>query len=464
MKTKHLLIFLTAGIALISITIAAFLHKPQEEAVNLLYAEKADEIDLFYYRAVPGLKQAEDLELVRAVNRSFDLPGSSKNLNIDRIWYNKNGVVIFYHVENSETLSYLGGDLYMPGKEPDEKTVYWGSTSIGVKNEKGIVHKGNFYSCLRLPLITDALGKPEDNIEYVLFKPFLSVYDSKNADTAGEPQVYTLKAFDITLNYKADDEPIEKVALDNSIHLEERRLAFYQADLMPSAVRIYFQFLNSGEDRVIWIKGYYETDKGEIQSFEAVPSLLTSYPFHYVFEVPPFHALPRELKLHIESLKIQGKDRIEIKIEPASYGSRPKKHIMEQTVDTLHNTVVILKEVETSRDMAAISIDFITNTPPRDTFTLLDMGVPTPEGYYLPEHLSGQPPLKQANTLVINNNEFKRYDFSRLPLEVAYKPTGSVKIGISRGYWDESKTINIALEELSYLYIVNKETNLFLKP
>jgi len=464
MKTKRFLMLLAAGITLISVSIALFLHKPRVETVNVLYAEEADEIDLFYYRSVPGLKQAEDLGLVKPVNRAFDLSGSKGRLIIDRIWYSNKGISIFYHVENLDTLCYLGGDLYLPGNEPDVKTINWGEDSIGTRNEKGIIYNGEFYSCLRLPHVTAAGGRPADNIGNILFKPYLSVYPSRSAESADDPQVFSLKAFSIPLDYNSEDEPVTKTALDSWIQLDGRRLAFYQADLAPSVVRIYCQFLNSGRERITSIKGNYKTDKGEMHSFEAVPSLLTTYPYHYFFEVPPFHTIPGEVTLYIESLRIQGRDRLEMTVEPVSYGDRPKKHIIEQTKDTLHNTAVVLKSIDTGPEMVSISIEFIAGKPDRETFTLLDVGFPAPEGSFLPEYLTGELPQKPSNTLSIINNELRSYDFAGMPLEIASIPGESLKIGISRQYWDKSKSIRIALEDLSYLYIINKEASLVLEP
>ena len=89
MNKKRFLIFLFSlvGVAAIIVFCLFFFQKP-EPVNSLLTADRDEDVREFYYRAVPGLKMAENAGLVRPVDKRLDLPGRDAVLNLDRIWYN----------------------------------------------------------------------------------------------------------------------------------------------------------------------------------------------------------------------------------------------------------------------------------------------------------------------------------------------------------------------------------------
>ena len=122
-KKRFLLFLLTILIIVLVPVLYFFLRQPKLET-TLLNAVSREEVNQFYYRAVPGLKLAEEDGLIRDVNKQLELPGQDGTLVIDRIWYNAKQVTIFYHVEGVPEV-YLGGEFYLPSDEPVEKTFSW---------------------------------------------------------------------------------------------------------------------------------------------------------------------------------------------------------------------------------------------------------------------------------------------------------------------------------------------------
>ena len=159
---------------------------------------------------------------------------------------------------------------------------------IGGDEEKGIIFHDSYYSCLKLPPLRDDSGQVFTEIETLTFTPYINI---PKQDEENQMENLPLKSFDIALNYNQEEETVTKFFIDRQIEIHDKHLKFYQVDLSPSVLRVYFQYLNSGRDQVYRIKGSYTTDKGETQIFDAFTKAITDFPYHYTFEISPFHIL-----------------------------------------------------------------------------------------------------------------------------------------------------------------------------
>jgi hypothetical protein len=351
MNKKRFLIFLLTLILIILIPTLYFLLRRPQANTSIFTASSKEEVNQFYYRAVPGLRMAEEADLIREINKQLEWPGQSATLVIDRIWYNANQATIFYHVEGITQEVYLGGEFYLPDDEPVEKQPFHGSKSIGGDEEKGIIFHDSYYSCLKLPPLRDDSGQVFTEIETLTFTPYINI---PKQDEENQMENLPLKSFDIALNYNQEEETVTKFFIDRQIEIHDKHLKFYQVDLSPSVLRVYFQYLNSGRDQVYRIKGSYTTDKGETQIFDAFTKAITDFPYHYTFEISPFHILPETMQLQIDSIFCIGNDKISFQLDTNQFGRRNRSHETEIGRNRIKGTEVFISNVTLNNQFAEI--------------------------------------------------------------------------------------------------------------
>ena len=449
MNKKRFLIFSFAFVCIAAMIIFFLFFFPKSEpVVTLLTAEEEEDVGEFYYRAVPGLKMAENAGLIRPVNKRLDLPGRDTALNIDRIWYNNENIVLFYHVEEMPREVYLGGELYLPSAEPVEKTAFHGTASIGGPNEKGILYQGGFYSCLRLPLLRDNSGKAYTEIETLSYTPFLTIPGQEEKETSETVQ---LKSFDIVLNYRSDQETVVKIPAESQMELDPERIHFYQVDMAPSVTRIYFQYLNSGRDRVYRVKGSYTTDKGESYGFDSYPAVITDYPYHYSIEVPPFHIPPESLQLRIDSVHLIGGDSVSFQLDTGSYSAKNHTYDADIGKDRIKETDIGIRQIALDPQTAEVFVKYGQEEESTKPYKKLEVLAPN---WYTRRQDSEE---KQMNQLVIRDHDFKPYDLDRLAYGAECQPGKGIRIRMSREFWDASDKIFLDIRNLSYVYEIDRD-------
>lgn len=457
MNKKRFLVFLVIIICIITlVTIFFAMINREDTKVSLLTANGEEEVNLYYYRAVPGLKMAEEMGLVHPVNKRIDLSGHNAKLNIDRIWYNNQNIVIFYHIEDLTQVIYLGGDVYLPSNEPIKKTNFWGSHTIGGINEKGIIYGQDFYSCLTLPLLNDKSGKPLSELDVLTFKPILTI---PSIDKSNKKESIQLKAFEIDLKYRSDEETVVKIPIQDQIEIDDKRISFYQVDITPSICRIYFQYLNSSKDKVYRVKGKYTTDKGEINSFDVYPTVITDYPYHYYIEVPPFHESPDDIQLLIESLSCIGGDNVSFEIDTNLYTKKKAVYDVEIGYNSIKNTDLGINKILLDQFNAQVSIDYTISNQLTKPYTRLELKSPL----WQPDGDKQSTQSKNGNLLTVNDGDFKYYDLDKWAYGVATQPGEGINISLSREFWDGAGNITIHLSNLTYIYEIDREIKIKLK-
>ena len=449
MNKKRFLLFLITFILIISIPVLYFILKQPKFETVLHTASNLEEVEQFYYRAVPGLKQAEEAGLVRDINKQLAIPGQETTLIIDKIWYNRTGAIIFYHVQGANEAVYLGGEFYLPTDEPAEKRPYHGDKSIGSADEKGIIYDGSFYSCLKLSPLYDSSGQPVSEIETLTFTPFINQFNTENNN---QLESILLKSFDVALNYNQEDEAVTKFPVDSQIGIEDKHLRIYQVDVSPSVNRIYFQYLNSGRDKVYRIKGSYTTDKGEFQTFDVFPTVITDYPYHYIIEVPPFHIVPDTVHVEIESLICVGSDSISFKLETDQFGNRNRSYETEIGKNRIRGTDIYIRNVTLKDNFVEIYITFM---PDNGTETR-----PLSRVYPLsPVWVCENSLLKdKANYLTVYNSDYQMFNIDNLFYGSDILPEDGICLRLDRKFWNESNTIYLHINNLTYSYEINKST------
>ncbi|MDD2503471.1 MAG: hypothetical protein PHG58_06435, partial [Clostridia bacterium] len=245
MNKKRFTIFLSVLFCIILFPVLLLISKQPTKETSILTASNQEDIHQFYYRSVPGLEMAEEAGLVREVNRKLDWPGKSASIYIDHIWYNTKFVYLFYHAEGFPSAAYLGGDLFVPSSEPMEKQSFHGSASIGSSSERGILFNESYYSCLCLSPLKDRSGKLFSQLDMICFAPYINIPNPDKYEIIESTQ---LKSFEIPLNYHEEEENTVKYFFDKQLELEGKKLYFYQINVSPSKLKLYFQYLNSGKD------------------------------------------------------------------------------------------------------------------------------------------------------------------------------------------------------------------------
>jgi len=447
---KRFLVFSSVILLFITtiIVIALLVFRSPDPVTSLITVEGEADVNQFYYRTVPGLQMAETANLVTSVNKRLELSGRDAALNIDRIWYNNRSIIIFYHVEGVSQEVYLGGELYLPSNEPAVKTAFHGLDAIGNPDEKGILYNKAFYSCLKLPLLRDNAGKVIDEVETVTYTPFITIPGKGEKATS---ETIQLKSFEIALNYSSEAETIIKNPVDSQMELGPERMYFYQIDQSPSIVSLYFQYLNSGRDKVYRVKGSYTTDRGETCRFDSQAVAITDYPYHYTIEVPPFNSRPERLKLTIDSIYIRGGDKAAFTVDTSLYTG--KKRIFNTNIgeDRIKGTDISISEIKLDSDTVELFVAYEQKEELIEPYKMLQPLIPT-------WYSAGQSPEeKPANLLTIKNASLEHYDLDHLVHGATLHLGQGLGIQISRAFWDDAGKVFLELKNLTYIHQVQRD-------
>ena len=79
-------------------------------------AASGEDVRLFYYRNIPGLKRAEEDNRVLSVHKSFALDEKGLTIEIDRLWIGADTAWALYHIDDGTSLN-LSGALVLTGTE-----------------------------------------------------------------------------------------------------------------------------------------------------------------------------------------------------------------------------------------------------------------------------------------------------------------------------------------------------------
>jgi len=447
MNKKRFLFFISL-IIVVLIPVLYFILKQSDIDTSLHEVVTLDEVQQFYYRAVPGLRQAEEAGLIREVNKQIALPGQDAVLFIDKIWYNKKNVIIFYHVSGVKEIVYLGGEFYLPTNEPNEKRAFYGSKSIGSNEEKGMLYNESFYSCLKLPPLHDSSGQLITEIETLTFAPFVNYF---NIEKDNQLETIPLKSIDITLEYNQDEEKTTKIPTDSQITFDERQVHFYQFDISPSVNRLYFQYLNSGRDKVIRVKGSYTSDKGESQTFDVFPNAITDYPYHYTMELPPFHLMPESVHIYIDSLVCVGNDNVSFKLDTKQFGNKNRSHETEIGKNRIRGTDIYIKSITLNNSFVDIYISFVNEDETDKPFVRIYPALPV----WAHESLTYK---NEANYLLLYNYDYELFNTDKYAYGADILSEQEMCLSLDREFWDEANTIYLQINNLTYFYQINKST------
>ncbi len=453
MNKKRFPLFLLIILLIVAIPIIYFVFRQPKSETTLLTASSREEVNQFYYRAIPGLKMAEEVDLIREINYQLELPGQNATLVIDRIWYNTKQVTIFYHVEGISEAVYLGGEFYLPSNEPIEKKPFHGSKSIGRNAEKGILYNDSFYSCLKMPPLRDRSGQFISEIETLTYAPYVNI---PSQDEENQMESIPLKPIDILMDYKQAEEGVNKIPVDSQIDIDDKYLHFYQLDISPSVVRVYFQYLNSGRDKVYRVSGSYSTDKGETQTFDAFPQAITDYPYHYTIEVPPFHIMPETMQLQIDSIYCIGNDSISFEIDTSQFSQRNRSNETEIGRNRIRGTETFIRNITLNNYYAEVYIAFEQDN---NTDMLSSRLYPT-----LPNWAQDEVHIRNApNYLSIFDGDSQLYNLDEWNYGSDALHGEEICIRLDREFWNKTDYIEIRLDNITYLYQINKSTPLLIE-
>jgi hypothetical protein len=446
---KRFITFLSVVSCIILIPILILIFKQPKSETSTPTATSQSDVYQFYYRCVPGLKMAQDAELVRDVNKRLDWPGKDASVYIDSIWYNNKSVYLFYHVVGLPSNAYLGGELFLPANEPVKKRSFHGSASIGRASEKGILYNESYYSCLRLLPILDQNNQPLSQIDTIYFTPFINIPSPKGLDIIESTQ---LKSFEIPLNFNEEEEPVDKTIIDYRLDLEGQILYFYQVNISPSSLKVYFQFLNSGRDQVYRVKGSYATDKGENYSFDIYPRLITEYPYHYIMELAPLHMMPETIKLNLETIYCIGGDEVNFTIDTSDYTAKSRSYKTEIGEDKVKNTSISISNITLKQHSAEVLISYASDTENHRGINLTPLNP-----YWLREN---EVTINSANQILIQDGDYNQYNLNVYNHGAETLPGEGIRLKLDRAFWDATDKIYIKIKNLSYELRITKEVDL----
>ena len=149
MKKKPLIILILVVVAVAAgFGIYLLAKNSREPAVG------GEDVRLFYYRNIPGLKRAEEDDTVLSVHKSFALDEKGLTIEIDRLWVGAEKAWALYHIGDGTSLA-PSGTLVLTGTEGG--TALYTAAAAGEKTEKILAEDGlyGYFILQRLEADTD---------------------------------------------------------------------------------------------------------------------------------------------------------------------------------------------------------------------------------------------------------------------------------------------------------------------
>ncbi|WP_143288657.1 hypothetical protein [Calderihabitans maritimus] len=305
---------------------------------SLRQAQSKDEVDQYLATMTPGLKRAEELGLVTALNMDIPVPEANTSVRLEKIWYNSKDVFLFYSLEYRP-----GVRLYFGSIEPADKgEKAWsgpGFTS-NFAPEEGIIYQGRYYGRITFhPLYRDNEILPK--VDKIIWnKAKLRIGD----DT------YELEPVALTVNYDRSREVEISHAVNQTWEILGRKFIVEKLVLGVAENRLKFTFVPQNEsERIRWVRGEVFTDKGERNRIDMSVEK-GEKPNEYWVVFPAFNELPQKITLSLEQLILVGDDELTFNIESAPYKqylnfNSPKKIELNQELGRVHQTRVVLEDL-----------------------------------------------------------------------------------------------------------------------
>ncbi len=405
--------------------------------------QTTDDIRNYYHSSIPGLKRAEESGLVKPIHKAFSIPDRHSTLKIDRLWFSRQGVYIFYHVENMDKIAYLGGFFSGYSGYEDKKNFDQNPRDfVGTPKEKGVISNNSFYSFVKLPSmeINHINNENGDAIEHLLFNPILFIEDSE----------YSFKAIDIDMNAATLEEPIETFELDGQIDVDGCTINLYRLEAGVSFNRIYFTYIPKDREIIYDLEAYLFADTGESFSFESNTTIINSEKNEYYIETRPFDRMPSSFRIQFQSISFAGKDSIHGLIDTGEVKEKRGTQNLNIPLDRVMETDFILETLGFTDK--GVELAFIyKGSEDEDIGLLLEAGYTFHHGQKtLLSHTNGDQ-LIIPNVVLIHNNFGHSLGMGDYPPpKIIQDEINSIYCIIPSDFWVNSERIYISIYNLTY--------------
>ncbi|MFD2043496.1 hypothetical protein ACFSTA_03810 [Ornithinibacillus salinisoli] len=273
-----------------------------------------EEVEEYYLKTAPGLKRAEELGLTSKVDKLFTISDDS-NLHIEKVWYNSNGMDIFYSISLPDPSTLTGyptaptiSNIWV-NRADDEafpKQPMDNSTSDPLE---GVIYNGRFYHHTSTNSILNNELERLNEIKH-LVSTDLTVYMFN--DFIKIPNV------EIPIDYDKEKEKIISTTIDQEISNEYITLNFDQIDIGVHQNYIYGSLHTSDEYQLNSLSGSFSDQlENENVNFGGIASYPD--PNSFTLSLPAFNTIPKEMDVNIDSIILTGNESFEFSLDVSDY-------------------------------------------------------------------------------------------------------------------------------------------------
>ena len=451
LRKKYFAYQITLLVVLVLIILFSFVYKNNEKDITADIDPNSNAIRQYYYDSIPGLIRAEQLEMVKPIHKTYNIPDTHYSLKIDRIWYNSRDAFIFYHVENIDQVAYLGG-YFIADDNTQTKEIH-PRDLVGTSSEKGFFYNNNFYSFLRITPVHSI--KEEENDINLQFKPILFIEETE----------YDFEAINIDLEAIYAEEPIKKFKLDRKIETDEYNLELYELEAGVSYNKIYFKYNGSETETICKIQAQMITDKNEKFEVDKSPILTDHDESRYYIEIEPFNELPDSFDIKIESISLIGSDSIQFTIDTSIANKKKGIHTIKKPLARVINTDIILETLHFKDNHVEIELQW-DNADNRDNDMILEMEYlfSRNQKSLISDVNSGN--INVPNVITVQNHfgetiEAGSYLYPFMPHD---NNINKIYCILPIEVWQESAKIFISIDNITYNKKVNQSFEVYVTP
>lgn len=333
-----------------------------------------EEVREFYRSHTPGLKRAEELGLVKDINQKIEFEGFKKSITLDRIWYNKEEVHLFYNrdVNSVGQEEYGGRKIEKPNIKAlkfDKKRSELSYSIVPTLYPKyGVQYKGRYYSRFSFTL------RDEENYDHITeINQKAPIKLELNVD--GEVKTFTTK---IPMEYDSSHEKIQSFPVDKTYSYKERSIHFTSLEIGTSQTRLHFTVEHPPKHIFHNLSMRLNKGNGESKRVShTVENKKTSAKNDFYMEFDPLNEIPENISMQFKHATFLGLESLNFQVDFSSrYANYNKEELeMDKKLTSLLNTDVMLDRLylEGTEDNPRVSVfihyDYQEKNPPYITLS-----------------------------------------------------------------------------------------------
>lgn len=290
--------------------------------MDVLNVKKEDDIINYYYERIPGLRRAQREGNLQNICRSAELPEGVGEIYYDKIWYTKETIYLFYHV-----------DLFKPVEDMDmffvNGFIHWNDGNItsdtagsgGTAGLKWIKFDKKYYRVVSYPNHSKMIKTNSEEVKEKLKIKFEIDY---SASINGGHNL-KLPEVEFSVLYDPLKDKTYEIAVNKKVKIRKgSEILFENMVFEPQRSILKLKYFDDGGNNLYYLKGTLITDTGEKKSLDLSFSKSEKDSEEYTAEFYAMDSIPKSVEIKIDELQIVTTQNLKFEIDAKQFHGKLK--------------------------------------------------------------------------------------------------------------------------------------------